>query len=117
MEMLYFVIKRNKMNVFLISLLIGLAAAIIDIVPMIIKKLDKYAIVSAFSAWVILGIFIPRINLVSIPLLNGIIVALLFNLPTMCLIFKVEKKGVIPILIITCILGSGIGFFSNMFLR
>jgi hypothetical protein len=99
-----------------ISLIIGLIAAIIDITPMIIKKLDKIALVSAFSAWVILGVFIPRIELFSISWLNGIVVALLFNFPTMCLIFKSEKNGVIPVVITTIILGCGVGFFSNMFL-
>jgi hypothetical protein len=104
------------MNSLLISLVIGVIAGVIDIVPMIIQKLDKYAIISAFSAWVILGVFIPRIDLVPIPFLNGIIVALLFILPTLCLVFKEEKKGVIPIIIMTIILGAFIGVVSQIFL-
>ena len=104
------------MNGLLISLLIGLIAGIIDIIPMIIKKLDRIAIISAFSAWVILGVFIPRIELVSISWLNGIIVAHLFVFPTLCLIYKEEKKSIIPIIITTTILGCGVGFFSKIFI-
>jgi hypothetical protein len=105
------------MNSILISLLIGLAAALIDITPMIIKKLDRFSIVSAFSAWVILGVFIPRIHFVSISWLNEMIVSLLFNFPTMCLIFKTERKAIIPVVITTIVLGCAVGFFSNIFLR
>jgi hypothetical protein len=100
----------------MVSLIIGLIAAIIDITPMIIKKLNKIALISAFSAWVILGVFIPRIELLSISWLNGIVVALLFNFPTMCLIYGSEKKGVIPVIITTIVLGCGVGFFSKLFL-
>jgi hypothetical protein len=104
------------MNGILISLLIGFAAALIDITPMIIKKLDRFSIVSAFSAWVILGVFIPRIHFVSIVWFNGMIVSLLFNFPTMCLIYKSEKKSIIPVFITTIVLGCAVGFFSNVFL-
>jgi hypothetical protein len=104
------------MNGLIISLIIGLIAAIIDIIPMVIKKLGKIAIISAFSAWTILGVFIPRIELLPISWLNGIIVALLFNFPTMCLIYRTEKRGVVPVIITTIVLGCGVGFFSNVFL-
>jgi hypothetical protein len=108
--------RELKMNSLLISLIIGLIAAILDIIPMVIKKLKMIAIISAFSAWTILGIFIPRIELLSISWLNGIVVALLFNFPTMCLIYENEKRGVIPVIITTIVLGCGVGFFSKVFL-
>jgi len=105
------------MKQFLISLVIGLAAAVIDTAPMIIRKMDKLFIISAFFAWVILGIFIPRINFVSISFLNGIIVAVLFVLPMAFLIYKLDPKGLPPVIVTTIVLGCAVGFFSKMFVK
>ena len=40
----------------LIALIIGLSAAIIDVVPMIIQRIDKSACISAFLQWIVLGL-------------------------------------------------------------
>ena len=105
------------MKNYLISLLIGLIAALIDIAPMVIKKLDKFFILSAFFVWIILGLFIPKINFVSISFLNGIIVALLFVLPMAFLIYKLDPKGLPVIIITTIILGCLVGIFSRMLVK
>ncbi len=47
------------MNEILIALLIGIVAGIIDIIPMIIQKMNKYANLSAFFHWVVLSLIIP----------------------------------------------------------
>jgi hypothetical protein len=105
------------MKNFLISLLIGLVAAVIDTAPMVIRKMDKYFIVSAFFVWIILGIFIPKINFVPYSFLNGIIVAILFVLPMSFLIFKLDPKGLPIIIVTTIVLGCGVGFFSKVFIK
>ncbi|WP_148257217.1 hypothetical protein [Treponema primitia] len=105
------------MKSYLISLLIGLIAAIVDITPMIIRKMDKLFIVSAFFVWVVLGLFIPKINLVSVSFLNGIIVSILFVLPTAFLIYKLDPNGLLIVIVTTILLGCAIGFFSNLFIR
>jgi len=103
------------MSNYVISLLIGFIAAVIDIVPMIVRKMDKIFIISAFSVWVVLGLFIPKINFVAISFLNGIIVAVLFVLPMSFLIYKLDPKGLPAVIITTIVLGCGVGFFSGMF--
>jgi hypothetical protein len=105
------------MKNYIISLLIGVVAAIIDTAPMIIRKMDKFFIISAFLVWIILGLFIPKINFVPISFLNGIIVSILFVLPMAFLIYRLDPKGLPVIIIITIILGCGIGFFSKLFMR
>ena len=105
------------MKGFLISLLIGFVAAVIDTAPMIIRKMDKFFIISAFFVWIILGIFIPRINFISNSFLNGIIVAVLFVLPMTFLIYKLDPKGLPAIIITTIVLGCGVGFFSKLFIK
>lgn len=104
------------MKSYLISLLIGLTAAVIDIVPMIIRRMDNFFIISAFFVWIVLGIFIPKINFVSISFLNGIIVSVLFVLPMAFLIYKLDPKGLPIVIVTTIILGCGVGFFSKMFI-
>jgi hypothetical protein len=104
------------MKNYLISLLIGLAAAIIDTAPMIIRKMDKLFIVSAFFVWIVLGVFIPKINFVSIPFLNGIIVSVLFVLPMAFLIYKLDPKGLPVVIVTTIILGCAVGFLSKKFI-
>jgi hypothetical protein len=106
--------KENCMKIYLISLLIGLIAAVIDVAPMIIRKMDKLFIISAFFVWIVLGIFIPRINFVSISFLNGIIVSVLFVLPMTFLIYKLDPNGLPVVIVTTIILGCGVGFFSRM---
>jgi hypothetical protein len=103
------------MKSYLISLLIGLMAAVVDTVPMILRKMDKFFIISAFFVWVVLGIFIPRIHFVSISFLNGIIVAVLFVLPMAFLIYKLDPKGLPIVIVTTIVLGGVVGFFSKMF--
>jgi hypothetical protein len=99
----------------LISLLIGLIAAVIDTVPMILRKMDKFFVLSAFFTWIILGIFIPKINFVSISFLSGIIAAVLFVLPMTFLIYKLDQKGLPIVVVTTIILGGGVGFSSKLF--
>ncbi|MDR1149086.1 MAG: hypothetical protein LBK66_10690, partial [Spirochaetaceae bacterium] len=95
---------------------IGLIAAVIDTVPMILRKTDKFFVLSAFFTWIILGIFIPKINFVSISFLNGIIAAVLFVLPMTFLIYKLDPKGLPIVIATTIILGGGAGFFSKLFI-
>jgi hypothetical protein len=104
------------MKSYLISLLIGLIAAVIDIVPMIIRRMDRLFIISAFFVWIVLGVFIPKINFVSISFLNGIIVSVLFVLPMAFLIYKLDQKGLPIVIVTTIVLGCGVGFFSKMFI-
>jgi hypothetical protein len=103
------------MKNYLISLIIGLIAAVIDTIPMIIRKMDKYFIISAFFVWIVLGVFIPKITFSNISFLNGIIVAVLFVLPIAFLIYKLDPKGLPIVIVTTVVLGCGVGFFSKLF--
>jgi hypothetical protein len=105
------------MKNYFISLAIGLIAGIMDITPMIIKKMDKLFIISAFFVWIVLGLFIPKINFVSISFLNGIIVSILFVLPVAFLIYKLDPSGLPIVIVTTIILGCAVGFFSKLFIK
>ena len=98
------------MNPIAIGILLGILAGIIDVIPMIIKKLTWDANLSAFAMWIVVGFFIAAINLNIHPILEGIIIALLTLLPCAILIGWKEPKSLIPIITMTIILGAILGF-------
>ena len=98
------------MNILVLSILIGLVAGIIDIIPMIIKKLDKRASISAFLQYLFLGIIIVNIDLPYIIWwLEGGLISLAFTLPIVLLVSKEDKKAIPIILANSIILGTLIG--------
>ncbi len=103
-------------NIF-IALIIGLSAAVIDVVPMIIQRIDKTACISAFIQWVVLGLIIPYVNWDIQPWLKGLIIAELAALPILVLVFAKEPKSIIPIIIFSAILGAVVGFTGAKFIK
>jgi len=72
---------------------IGVAAGIIDIIPMVLQKLDKYATLSAFVHWVVLGIVITHMHIGGLEgWLKGLVVAVLLTLPILIIVAKDDKK-------------------------
>ena len=105
------------MKGFFVSLLIGSAAGLIDIAPMVVRKLDSSFIVSAFLFWLVLGIVIPKTSVTAMPWLNGIIAAVIASLPLLPLIWKLDPKAVPAVIVMTVILGAGTGLVSNLLFR
>jgi hypothetical protein len=103
-------------NIF-IALIIGLSAAIIDVVPMIIQRIDKSACISAFIQWIVLGLIIPYVNWDMQPWLKGLLIAELTALPIMVLVFAQEPKSIVPIIIFSAILGSAVGLAGARFIK
>lgn len=101
----------------LLALFIGSIAGIIDIAPMILKKLDKYFIFSAFLFYLVLGVLNYKINFIQYPWLNGLITGLLLFIPQLFLIAKVDKQALPIILVNTVILSSGVGLLSGFLIR
>lgn len=106
------------MKFFLLSLLIGIIAGVIDILPMLKMKLDKYSIVSAFVFYLIMPFVVFRIHWFGdLWWLRGGIVALLMAIPTIILVAKDDKKSAIPMIFMSIILGSLVGisgYFLNL---
>lgn len=99
----------------LISIAIGIAAGIIDVVPMVLQKLDRYAVVSAFVQWVALGIVITHVRIGGLDgWLTGLIVAVLMALPIVIIVAKADKGSIIPILAMSAILGSLVGLAGSL---
>lgn len=93
-----------------IGILLGAAAGIIDIIPMIVQNLTWDANISAFSMWVVVGFLISIIDLNINSIIKGILIALLVLLPTAILIGWKEPFSLIPIISMTIILGGLLGY-------
>lgn len=94
----------------LIGIAFGTIAGFLDVVPMIIQKLSWDANISAFSMWVIVGLIISSIDFKIPPIIKGVIVSFLILLPTAILIAWKEPLSILPISVMTLILGGGLGF-------
>ncbi|MBU1118870.1 hypothetical protein KKH43_03245 [Patescibacteria group bacterium] len=102
------------MRSILLSLALGAAAGIIDVIPMIIQKLDKYACISAFVQWIIIGFIVTHIKIPGVEgWSKGTIIAVLMALPIIIIVMKTDLKSVPIILITSAILGGLVGFFSD----
>ena len=75
---------------------------------MIIRKLDKRDSISAFIHYFVLGLIIPFIDWGIPSWITGIIIALLTAIPVMIIVYKKDKKAIIPMFIFSLILGAGI---------
>lgn len=104
------------MSDFLIAIIIGLIAGIIDVIPMIIQKLDKRDCISAFVHYFALGLIIPFVNWGIAPWITGIAIALLTSIPIMIIVFPKDKKAIIPMILFSLILGAGIGLAGAKFI-
>lgn len=102
------------MNTLLLSVIIGLIAGLIDVAPMLAKKLNKYACWSAFLQYFFVSIIIINIDLPHVPWwLEGGIISLAMAIPIAIIIAMSDKKS-IPIILINAIaLGTLIGITGH----
>ena len=95
------------------GILFGALIGLIDLVPMIFQGLTLDADLSAFSLWVSSGFLIANINLSLKSPVKGIIISFLVLLPSAIIIGWKEPFSLIPITIMTLILGSVLGYLID----
>ena len=99
----------------LLTLLIGVIAGVIDIAPMIKMKIDKYATWSAFVFYFIMPFIIFNLDILNnIWWIKGGIICFALEIPILILVAKEDKKGIIPIAIMSIVLGSLIGITGHL---
>ncbi|MFC2151627.1 hypothetical protein ACFLSE_03795 [Bacteroidota bacterium] len=104
------------MNDIFIAIIIGIIAGIIDVIPMLIQKLNKYASLSAFMHWVVLGLIIPFVAWNIDPWLKGLIIGELSAIPVIIMVMQNDKKSVLPILLMSAVLGIGVAVVGARFI-
>ena len=90
----------------MVGIIVGAIAGIIDVIPMILQNLTWDANLSAFSMWIAIGFFLST-NTLKIPgILKGLIISFLALAPCAIIIGAKEPFSLLPIGIMTVILGS-----------
>jgi len=96
---------------------IGIIAGIVDTIPMIIQELTWDANISAFTMWIIVGLFTAMIDLKVNSIIKGILIAFFVLTPCAVLIGWKEPFALVPISIMTFFLGGIQGFCIDRILK
>jgi len=94
---------------------LGAAAGIIDVIPMFIQNLTWDANISAFLMWVVIGFLLSFTKLKMNSILKGILISFLVLLPAGVLIGWKEPVSLLPIIVMTTVLGGLLGFSIHRF--
>ena len=101
----------------MIALSLGIVAGIVDVIPMIIQGLNLYACLSAFIHWMVLGVLIPFVNWNIKPWAKGLIIAELTAVPVMIIVSENEPLSVVPMIILSAVLGVLVGWAGSRFVK
>jgi hypothetical protein len=93
----------------------GAVAGIIDVIPMVLQDLSWDANLSAFLMWVVVGFLIAAADLNLPSAIKGLLIAFLVLIPAAVLIGWKEPASLLPIGIMTIILGSLLGWTIERF--
>lgn len=93
-----------------LGILLGIIAGLVDVTPMIIQNLTWDANLSAFSLWVISGFLIAVSGLKIKGFIKGIIIPVLVLFPSAILIGWKEPFSLLPVFVMTLIIGPVIGY-------
>jgi threonine/homoserine efflux transporter RhtA len=99
----------------IIGVSFGVIAGIIDVIPMILQNLTWDASLSAFSMWIVNGFLIANSKLEMNSILKGVLISFAVLLPVAILIGNKEPASLIPISLMTVILGSALGYSIERF--
>ena len=97
-------------NNIVIGLLLGIIAGILDVIPMVLQGLTWDANLSAFFLWVVSGFVLATSNLKLPPVVKGIVIPFVCLLPSTFIIGWNEPLSLVPIIVMTLILGTLLGF-------
>lgn len=105
------------MDKLIFSVIVGLVAGTIDIIPMIIKKLPRHSTLSAFFHYFFVAIIILNVDIPHVTWwLQGGIVSLALIIPMLILIENSDKKSLPIITFNAIILGTLIGLAGHYLL-
>ena len=97
-------------NNIVLGLLLGVIAGILDVIPMMLQGLTWDANLSAFFLWVVSGFMLATSNLRLHSVLKGIVIAFICLLPSVFIIGWYDPISLVPIGVMTLILGALLGF-------
>jgi hypothetical protein len=99
------------------SLLLGAAAGVLDVLPMIPLGTGLHDMASAFVHWVVLGLVIAHLELPLPSWLKGLVIAVLSAIPVAILVARTDPVALVPMTVMSALLGSGVGHVSGRWSR
>jgi cytochrome b561 len=102
-----------QMEKFLISLGIGMGAALVDVLLTYKYEANKYTLAAIAVHWLAVGLFMPYIDLGTAVWLKGLLVGLALALPFMVMEIPKDPKAIIPMVIFSPIMGIVIAVVSD----
>jgi len=99
------------------ALLLGTAAGILDVIPMLLQGLSWQANLSAFLHWLALGVIITFAKFPFAGWLSGLIIGTLTGIPIAVLTTATDATAWLPILASSVILGTTLGFMSEKLIQ
>ena len=97
-------------NNIVVGLLLGIVMGVIDVIPMVLQGLTWDANLSAFFLWIVSGFMLATSDLKLRPILKGIVIGFLCLLPSVFIIGWHDPISLVPVGIMTLILGAVLGF-------
>ena len=85
----------------------------LDVVSMILMKLEWEADFSAFLHWLVVGFLVATIDIKMRGVYKGLLLAVLTLVPIAFLVWGSDSGSVIPMLISTIIFGGLLGFLID----
>ncbi|MFA6548676.1 MAG: hypothetical protein WCT39_01920 [Candidatus Margulisiibacteriota bacterium] len=101
------------MKKILYGLLIGALAGILDVIPMLLQKLPWEADLSAFMLWLAVGVLVMVTDIKINKVLKGVLVAFLVLLSPAVIIAAQEPFSLLPVAVMTLLLGSIVGYLAG----
>lgn len=97
-------------NKIVIGVVLGIIMGVLDVIPMVLQGLTWDANLSAFFLWIVAGFMLATSNLKLQPVLKGIVIAFLCLLPSVFIIGWYDPVSLVPIGMMTLILGALLGY-------
>ena len=101
------------MRKLLSAIAIGVFAGVIDVIPMLVQRIDSASCLSAFVHWLVLGVLI---SYVRAPLPNwakGAAIGFFSALSIVILVAQSDPTSILPILMTSLVLGGVVGVLSG----
>ncbi|MBG0790768.1 MAG: hypothetical protein H0S80_09750 [Desulfovibrionaceae bacterium] len=95
------------------ALLLGLAAGILDVIPMIFQGVSWEAAVAVLLHWLGLGVIITFARMPLPNWASGTAIALLTGVPLAILAYPNDPKILAPVILYAMVLGGMLGYVSD----
>ena len=82
---------------------------------MVAQRLSKYACLSAFTHWVVLGVLISYVQVPMPAWLKGIMIAVISCIPIVILVSETDPKSIVPIVIMSVTLCAAVGWATSRY--